>query len=288
MRFVSFQTPDGSRRYGIVTDEGVIDLYARLGNHFPTLRDLLSAGAIGKAESISRTQRPDYDVDEIAFLPPIPNPEKIICVGVNYTNRNAEYKDNSDLPKYPSIFTRTPGSLVGHKAKIVRPLESQQLDYEGEIALVIGASGRRIPEDRTRQHLAGLTIMNEGSVRDWLRHGKFNVTQGKNFESSGSIGPWMVTTDEFPALDALRIATRVNGELRQNDTTANLIFNFSYLLRYISTFARLNPGDIIATGTPTGAGVRFDPPRFLNPGDVVEVEVTGIGTLVNAVTDEEI
>jgi 2-keto-4-pentenoate hydratase/2-oxohepta-3-ene-1,7-dioic acid hydratase in catechol pathway len=287
MRFVSFQTPNGSR-YGIVTDEGVIDLYARLGNHFPTLRDLLSAGAIEKAESISRTERPDYAVDEIAFLPPIPNPEKIICVGVNYTNRNAEYKDSSDLPRYPSIFTRTPGSLVGHKAKIVRPLESQQLDYEGEIALVIGTSGRRIPEDRTRKHLAGLTIMNEGSVRDWLRHGKFNVTQGKNFESSGSIGPWMVTTDEFPSFDGLRITTRVNGDLRQNDTTASLIFNFSYLLRYISTFTRLNPGDVIATGTPTGAGVRFDPPKFLNPGDVVEVEVAGIGKLMNTVTDEGI
>jgi len=286
MRLVSFRAQDRSR-YGVVTEEGVIDLCLRLGSRFPTLRDLLSAGALGEAESISRSERPDYGVDEITFLPPIPSPEKIICVGVNYANRNEEYKDNSDLPKYPSIFTRTPGSLVGHRAKIVRPLESRQLDYEGEIALVIGAPGRRIPEDRTRQHLAGLTIMNEGSVRDWLRHGKFNVTQGKNFESSGSIGPWMVTTDEFTSFGGLRITTRVNGDLRQNDTTANIIFDFSYLLRYISTFTRLNPGDVIATGTPTGAGVRFDPPRFLSPGDVVEVEVTGIGTLMNEVIDED-
>jgi 2-keto-4-pentenoate hydratase/2-oxohepta-3-ene-1,7-dioic acid hydratase in catechol pathway len=287
VKLISFQTKNGPH-YGIVTDRGVIDLYARLGNHFPTLRDLLSAGAMEKAELFSRTESPDYALDEIVFLPPIPHPEKIICVGVNYANRNAEYRDNSDLPKYPSIFTRTPGSLVGHKADVVRPLESQQLDYEGEIALVIGASGRRIPEDRTRQHLAGLTIMNEGSVRDWLRHGKFNVTQGKNFEGSGSIGPWIVTADEFPSFDDLRITTRVNGEIRQNDTTANLIFNFPYLLRYISTFTRLNPGDIIATGTPTGAGVRFDPPKYLNPGDVVEVEVAGIGKLVNAVAEERI
>jgi 5-carboxymethyl-2-hydroxymuconate isomerase len=257
-----------------------------MGNAFPTLRDLLPAHATEKAESISRTTPPDYSLDDIIFLPPIPNPEKIICVGVNYANRNAEYKDNSELPKYPSIFTRTPGSLVGHRSKIIRPLESSQLDYEGEIVIVIGAPGRRIPEGRARQHIAGLTIMNEGSVRDWLRHGKFNVTQGKNFEASGSIGPWIVTADEFSSFDNLQITTRVNGEIRQNDTTANLIFHFPYLLRYLSTFTLLKPGDIIATGTPTGAGVRFDPPRYLKPGDTVEVEVSGIGKLINVVADE--
>jgi len=285
VKFISFQKKDGSH-YGIATDQGVIDLYARLGNHFPTLRDLLSAGAMDKAESIAQTASPDYVLDEIVFLPPVPNPEKIICVGVNYANRNAEYKDNSDLPKYPSIFMRTPGSLVGHKNEIVRPPESQQLDYEGEIAIVIGAPGRRIPEERARQHIGGLTIMNEGTIRDWLRHGKFNVTQGKNFEGSGSIGPWIVTADEFPSFDNLRITTRVNGETRQNDTTANLFFHFPYLLRYISTFTKLNPGDVIATGTPTGAGARFDPPKYLKPGDVVEVEVTGIGKLMNVVAEE--
>jgi 2-keto-4-pentenoate hydratase/2-oxohepta-3-ene-1,7-dioic acid hydratase in catechol pathway len=285
VRFISFLTKGGPR-YGIATADGVIDLGARLGNHFPTLRDLLAAGATDKAESIARITPPDYSLDEIVFLPPIPNPEKIICVGVNYANRNAEYKDNSDLPKYPSIFMRTPGSLVAHKSEIVRPPESQQLDYEGEIAIVIGAPGRRVPEERAHQHIAGLTIMNEGTIRDWLRHGKFNVTQGKNFEGSGSIGPWLVTAGEFSSFDNLHITTRVNGEIRQNDTTANLIFHFPYLLRYLSTFTMLKPGDIIATGTPTGAGARFDPPRYLKPGDVVEVEVTGIGKLMNVVADE--
>jgi 2-keto-4-pentenoate hydratase/2-oxohepta-3-ene-1,7-dioic acid hydratase in catechol pathway len=285
VKFISFLTKDGSR-YGIASERGVIDLSLRMGNIFPTLRDLLAAGGTAKAESIGRMAPPDYSLDEIAFLPPILNPEKIICVGVNYANRNAEYKDNSELPKYPSIFTRTPGSLVGHSSKIIRPPESQQLDYEGEIAIVIGAPGRRIPEESARQHIAGLTIMNEGTIRDWLRHGKFNVTQGKNFDSSGAIGPWMVTADEFSSFDDIHITTRVNGEIRQNDTTANMIFHFPYLLRYLSTFTMLKPGDIIATGTPTGAGVRFDPPRYLKPGDVVEVEVTGIGKLMNVVADE--
>ena len=187
MKFVSFQTPHGPH-YGVVTGQGIVDLFVRLGSDFPTLRDLMAAGAMEKAESVSQSEDADYGLEEITFLPPVPNPDKIICVGVNYQNRNAEYKDNSDLPQYPSIFTRTPGSLVGHRQEIVRPLESKQLDYEGEIALVIGASGRRIPEDRTRQHLAGLTIMNEGSVRDWLRHGKFNVYAGEEFRKFGRPG----------------------------------------------------------------------------------------------------
>jgi 5-carboxymethyl-2-hydroxymuconate isomerase len=285
MKLLSFRHQKNAG-YGIAIKGGILDLSARLRGDFPTLRDLLAGGALDRAESLARTASPDYAPEEIVFLPPIPHPEKIICVGVNYAKRNEEYKDNSDLPKYPSIFTRTPGSLVGHRVPLVRPPESTQLDYEGEIAIVIGTPGRRIPEDRARQHIAGLTIMNEGTIRDWLRHGKFNVTQGKNFDRSGSIGPWMMTADEFPSFDDLRLKTRVNGETRQDDTTANLIFRFPYLLRYISTFMELKPGDVIATGTPIGAGVRFDPPRFLKPGDTVEIEVSGIGTLANGVVDE--
>ncbi len=285
MKLLSF-TNKKNAGYGVATNQGIIDLSARLRSDFPTLRDLLAAGAMDRAESIARTAYPDYSMEEVVFLPPIPNPEKIICVGVNYAKRNAEYKDNSDLPKYPSIFTRTPGSLVGHRVPLVRPPESTQLDYEGEIAIVVGASGRRIPEDRAGRHIAGLTVMNEGTVRDWLRHGKFNVTQGKNFDRSGSIGPWIVTADEFSSFDDLRLKTRVNGEIRQDDTTANMIFRFPYLLRYISTFTELKPGDMIATGTPIGAGVRFDPPKFLKPGDDVEIEVSGIGKLTNGVIDE--
>ncbi|MDH3644421.1 MAG: fumarylacetoacetate hydrolase family protein, partial [Gammaproteobacteria bacterium] len=177
-------------------------------------------------------------------------------------------------------------SLVGHLQPILRPPESEQLDYEGEIVMVIGKAGRRIPADQSRDHVAGLTIMNEGSVRDWLRHSKFNVTQGKNFEKSGSLGPWMVSVDEFEGFDALHVTTTVNGEVRQDDGTDNLMFSFERLISYLSTFMRLQPGDLISTGTPTGAGARFDPPKFLKPGDVVEVEVPGIGKLSNPVEDE--
>jgi len=221
------------------------------------------------------------------FAPPIALHGKIFCIGVNYSDRNAEYKDGSELPKYPSVFMRTSGSLVGDGEKILRPPESEQLDYEGEIVLVIGKRGRRIPRESAHAHIGGLTCGNEGSVRDWMRHGKFNVTQGKNFERSGAIGPILVTADEFKSFDDLRVTTRVNGELRQDDTTANLIFPFDYLIAYISTFAELLPGDIIFTGTPVGAGARFDPPRYLRAGDVVEVEVGGIGVLRNTVADEQ-
>ena len=180
-------------------------------------------------------------------------------------NRNAEYKDNSQLPAYPSVFMRTRESLVGHNEPIVRPPESEQLDYEGEIAIIIGREGRRIAEDDAANHIAGLSLLNEGSIRDWLRHAKFNVTQGKNFERSGALGPWMVTADEFPAYTDLQVRTEVNGEERQNDTTANLLFPFTYLISYLSTFMRLKPGDVISTGTPNGAGARFDPPKYLRP-----------------------
>ncbi|MGE4657372.1 MAG: fumarylacetoacetate hydrolase family protein, partial [Gammaproteobacteria bacterium] len=189
---------------------------------------------------------------------------------------------------YPSVFMRTRETLVGHKEPILRPPESEQLDYEGEIVLVIGKEGRRITEERSWEYIAGLTLMNEGSVRDWLRHAKFNVTQGKNFERSGGLGPWMVTPDEIDAYNKLHLTTHVNGELRQDDTTANLIYDFPYLIRYLSTFMRLKPGDIIATGTPTGAGARFDPPKYLVPGDVVEVSVPEIGQLVNPVEEEQV
>lgn len=224
----------------------------------------------------------------LRFTPPIAIPGKVFCVGVNYRDRNAEYRDASDAPKYPSIFMRTPGSLVGNGEPLLRPPESEQLDYEGEIVIAVGKAGRRISRERALEHIGGLTCGNEGSVRDWMRHGKFNVTQGKNFERSGSIGPWLVTADAFARFDDLHLVTRVNGEVRQQDTTANLAFPFDYLIAYISTFAQLLPGDLIFTGTPVGAGARFDPPRYLRAGDVVEVEVEGVGTLRNTVADERV
>lgn len=227
-----------------------------------------------------------FALKDVTFLPPVVAPEKIICVGVNYENRNDEYKDGSERPKYPSLFMRTPISFVGHNEPIVKPLESDHFDYEGEIVLVIGKTGRRIPHERAFEYVAGMTLCNEGSVRDWLRHGKFNVTQGKNFDSSGSIGPWMVTSDEVDMSSPLTLTTRVNGEIRQHDTTENLIFPFQDLIAYISTFTTLKPGDLIITGTPIGAGARFNPPKWLKAGDVVEVEVPSIGKLQNTVVAE--
>ena len=289
MRLVSFETATGAS-FGAVKDGSIVDLGRRLGEGRASLRSWLESApsptdtaALG--ELVARSEV-DFDLAEIRYLPTVPDSQKIICIGVNYGNRDAEYKDGAKAASYPSVFLRTRESLVGHRQPILRPPESDQLDYEGEIVLVIGKSGRRIPKERVWDHVAGFTLMNEGSVRDWLRHARFNVTQGKNFERSGSLGPWMVTTDELAGKETLHLTTRVNGEVRQDDTTANLLFPFEFLVTYLSTFMRLQPGDIIATGTPTGAGARFDPPKYLTPGDVVEVAVPEIGKLVNSVEDE--
>jgi 5-carboxymethyl-2-hydroxymuconate isomerase len=285
MRLVSFAL-GGYKSFGAVKGDSLVDLGKALGGRYETLGAVLRANALPQALELAATRSPSVPLATIRYLPPIPDPEKIICIGVNYGNRNEEYKDGAEAPKYPSVFMRTPGSLVGHLEPIWNPPESEQLDYEGEIVLVIGKAGRRIPESDAWNHLAGLSLMNEGSVRDWLRHSKFNVTQGKNFERSGSFGPWLVTADEIAANRELHLTTHVNGELRQADTTANLIFPFLRLISYLSTFMRLLPGDIIATGTPTGAGARFDPPKYLRDGDVVEVHVPELGRLRNTIVDE--
>jgi 2-keto-4-pentenoate hydratase/2-oxohepta-3-ene-1,7-dioic acid hydratase in catechol pathway len=272
--------------YGAVSGgDHVTDLGAVLGQKYPRLIDVIAAGALEECRQ-AMVAAPRVPLRQVQLLPPVPGAEKIICVGVNYPDRNAEYKDGSDQPKNPSLFMRTPGSLVGHGEAIVRPAESIQFDYEGEIVMVIGKGGRRIPAARAREHVFGLTLMNEGSVRDWIRHGKFNVTQGKNFDRSGSIGPWIVTADDLPAFDALPLTTEVNGEERQRGATGELMFSFETLIAYISTFTTLAPGDIISTGTPVGAGARFDPPRWLKPGDVVRVASPQIGVLSNEVADE--
>jgi 5-carboxymethyl-2-hydroxymuconate isomerase len=278
----------GREGWGAVVgaDDGIVELGARLPA-FPDLHALLAADAVGTARAlVERTASADVALSDVVVRKPVARPGKIVCVGVNYAERNEEYRDGSERPKWPSLFMRTPGSLVAHGEPILRPPESAQLDYEGEIAIVIGRAGRRITRARAAAHVAGLACMNEGTIRDWLRHGKFNVTQGKNFESSGAIGPWLVTADAFDGFGALRVTTRVNGEVRQDDTTERLMFPFDYLIEYVSTFMRLEPGDVISTGTPTGAGARFDPPKWLVPGDVVEVTVPGIGTLRNPVEDE--
>lgn len=286
MKFVSF-TIDGANSFGAVVNDRVVDL----GKRHPRLADLraaIRADQLGELATEATVSDGDYSLDDIEFLPTIPNPEKIICIGVNYANRNEEYKDGSSAPKYPSVFMRSRESFVGHGQALLDPPESDQLDYEGEITIIIGKEGRRIKESDAHKHIAGLTIMNEGSLRDFLRHAKFNVTQGKNFEKSGSLGPWLVTPDELDPMGELQVLTRVNGEERQNDVTSNLMFPFRYLISYLSTFYRLKPGDVIATGTPNGAGARFDPPKYLQDGDVVEVEVPRIGILRNAVAAEQV
>jgi 2-keto-4-pentenoate hydratase/2-oxohepta-3-ene-1,7-dioic acid hydratase in catechol pathway len=277
---------DGEPRFGAAVSGGVVNLTGRLGPKFPDLRSLIASDGLEIARAAVATLKSDHALDEVALLPPIPNPEKLWCIGVNYKDRNAEYKDNSDLPKYPSLFVRNPSSVVGSGQPIEKPKISEQLDYEGELVIVIGKEGRHIPRERAWEHIFGMTLCNEGSVRDWLHHGKFNVTQGKNFDRSGSIGPWIVTSDECDPRGPHDIITRVNGEVRQSDSTERLMFPFDFLIAYLSTFATLKPGDMIATGTPTGAGARFTPPRWLKPGDVVEVESTGIGILRNAVVEE--
>jgi 2-keto-4-pentenoate hydratase/2-oxohepta-3-ene-1,7-dioic acid hydratase in catechol pathway len=276
----------GSVRYGAVTDKGLVDLSGRFAADYPTLREAIAAAALPRLLEAAAGRAPDHGLDAVTWLPPIPAPEKIICIGVNYPDRNAEYKDGQEAPKFPSMFMRTPRSFVGHETPLVRPRASPQLDYEGEVVIVIGKAGRHIAEKDALDHIAALTLCNEGTIRDWVRHAKFNVTQGKNFDATGSLGPWIVPfTDEAQIAD-IRLTTKVNGELRQDDRTSRLIFGFRFLLNYISTFTTLVPGDVIVTGTPTGAGARFDPPRYLKPGDVVEVEADGVGVLRNAVIDE--
>ena len=275
----------GATRWVAIVSGGACDLTPVLGAGQDGGHALFEERGLDRVQEHIATHRADMALDQLSFAPLLTAPEKIICVGVNYHNRNAEYRDGSELPKFPSLFMRAPTSFTAHESPLVRPRESEQLDYEGEIAIVIGRGGRRIPSDQATAHIGALTLVNEGTIRDWVRHAKFNVTQGKNFDCTGSIGPWMVTADEFDSFDALGLQTRVNGELRQDDSTANRIFSFADLIAYISSFATLKPGDIISTGTPPGAGARFDPPVYLKPGDVVEVSSPAIGTLRNGVMD---
>lgn len=288
MRLISFKTGEHTS-WGAVQGDGVIDLGQRLKpSEGQSLQHVIAAGRLAETAKAAQGLDADHALADIEYLPPIAQPEKIACIGVNYANRNAEYKDGSEAPKFPSVFMRAPDSLTGHGQPLWRPPESAQLDYEGEIVVVIGKAGRRISEEQAFDYIAGLSVANEGTLRDWVRHAKFNVTQGKNFVNSGSIGPWLVTADEFTAegLTDMRVSTHVNGEKRQDDTTANMMFPIAYIISYLSQFYQLKPGDVILTGTPNGAGARFDPPKYLVPGDVVEVSVDGVGTLSNTIIDE--
>ncbi|UDF28106.1 UNVERIFIED_ORG: fumarylacetoacetate hydrolase family protein [Roseateles sp. XES5] len=276
----------GILKYGLVKEDGIVDLSARYGERWPSLREVIEAGALARLADEAAALPADYALSDIAYEIPIPAPEKLICVGVNFPDRNEEYKDGQAAPPNPSLFIRFPRSFTGHDRPLIRPPESPQLDYEGEITIVIGKGGRRIAEADALDHIAALTLCNEGTIRDWVRHAKFNVTQGKNFDATGSIGPWLVPFTDESQLADVKLETRVNGEVRQSDRTSRMIFSFRKIINYISTFTTLVPGDIIVCGTPTGAGARFDPPIWLKPGDVVEIEAEGIGLLRNTIADE--
>ena len=282
-RIATVQTDTGPL-YGAVTDAGFVALSPDFPQ-WPTLREVIEADALGQVADAAQGRAPTHMASEFRYLPPIPAPEKIICVGVNFPDRNAEYKDGSDQPKYMSLFPRFPRSFTGHDQPLIRPPENHTLDYEGEVAIVIGKGGRRIAAGNAYDHIAALTLANEGTIRDWVRHAKFNVTQGKNFDRTGAIGPWLVPFEDESQIADIELTTRVNGEVRQNDRTSRMMFSFKYLISYISTFTTLKPGDVIITGTPTGAGARLDLPVWLKPGDVVEVDVSAdIGDAVAPTT----
>ncbi|RTE94095.1 fumarylacetoacetate hydrolase family protein [Bradyrhizobium sp. LVM 105] len=284
-RFISF-TRNGALGYGLLVDHGVVDLSGRHGKRWPSLREVIGDAALLSLAEESAALSADLPVEDIRYEIPVPAPEKIICVGVNFPDRNEEYKDGQAAPSNPSLFIRFARSFTGHGQALLRPPESPQLDYEGEIVIVIGKGGRRIAQSEALEHIAALSLCNEGTIRDWVRHAKFNVTQGKNFDRTGSIGPWLIPYTDESQLADIKLETRVNGDVRQQDRTSRMIFSFRKIINYISTFTTLVPGDVIVTGTPTGAGARFDPPIWLKPGDVVEVEAEGIGVLRNTIADE--
>ena len=284
MKFASIRAA-GEALYGAVTEAGFI----AVSPEFPqwaNLTDVIRAQALPQLTKAAEGARVTHDFGSFTYEMPVAGSEKIICVGVNFPDRNAEYKDGSQAPTNMSLFPRFARGFVGHEQALIRPPESHQLDYEGEIAIVIGKAGRRISQADAYDHIAALTLCNEGTIRDWVRHAKFNVTQGKNWDKSGAMGPWLVPFEEAAQLDDVRITTHVNGELRQDDRTSRMIFPIRRQIEYISTFTTLMPGDIIVTGTPTGAGARFDPPIYLKPGDLVEVHADGLGTLRNSIEDE--
>ncbi|MFN3646941.1 MAG: fumarylacetoacetate hydrolase family protein [Gemmobacter sp.] len=284
MNLVTF-TADGRQHWGVTAPGGVVALSGRFPQ-WRSLRDVIAAGGIAQVLETAQGKEASHPDGSFRWDIPVPDPEKIICVGVNFPDRNAEYKDGQDAPPFMSLFPRFARSFTGHGQPLIRPPESPQLDYEGEIAVVIGKGGRRIPRAEALGHIAALTLCNEGTIRDWVRHAKFNVTQGKNWDRSGAMGPWLVPFADPAQIEDIALETRVNGALRQSDRTGRMLFPVAEQIAYISTFTTLVPGDIIVTGTPTGAGARATPPVWLKPGDVVEVRAAGIGALVNGVADE--
>lgn len=276
MKFASFDH-DGRARWGMVVGNEIVDL-TDLSGH-ATLRAALAAGDIGKFASGS-ANAPRLALDKVSLLPVIPDAEKVLCIGTNYASHLAE--TGREAPAYPLVFTRFADAQVGHGQPIVVPRESEQLDYEGEIAVIIGKEGRRIAAENAYDHVAGYSIYNDGSVRDWQWH-THQFTPGKNFPGTGGFGPWLVTPDEVDDPLQLRLITRLNGQVMQESVLSDLVYDVPALIAYCSSFTTLRPGDVIVTGTTGGVGAFRDPKVWMKPGDVVEVEVSGIGTLRNPV-----
>lgn len=280
MKLLSFRA-EGRALYGAVAGDGVVDLAGRLGERFPTLRAALAGGALAELERIARGAPPDYALKDIAFDPVITAPDKILCIGLNYRTHAAEMA--RELPANPSVFSRLHNTLVAHGDTLPRPRASTNFDFEGELAVIIGKGGRHIRADDALKHVAGYSCFLDGSVRDFQKH---SVTAGKNFPRTGPLGPWMTTADEIPDPTTLTLVTRLNGAEVQRDTTDHLIYPIPTLIQYLSTITPLEPGDVIATGTPHGVGAGRTPPLWMRAGDVIEVEVSGIGVLRNTVVDE--
>ena len=277
MRWVSFAV-GGRETYGLLIDGGVADAGALIGQRLDTLKEAIAAGRLD--ELASDLTEPDYALNEIRFLPPILDPDKILCVGLNYREHQQETGRGGE--DNPTIFVRFAAAQVGHEAPLVRPRESNTLDFEGEIALVIGKHGRRIAKDDWLEYVAGFSCYNDGSVREYQRHTS-QFTPGKNFVGTGGFGPWLVTPDEIADLAAIEITTRLNGTVMQNAKSSQMVFGFADLVAYCSTFTELAPGDVIVTGTPGGVGAARNPPVFMDEGDVVEIDIDPIGTLRNSV-----
>jgi 2-keto-4-pentenoate hydratase/2-oxohepta-3-ene-1,7-dioic acid hydratase in catechol pathway len=280
MKLATFKTAKGAS-YGAVVDKGIVDLGKRLGNRYPDLKSLIAANAFKEASALLKEPQ-DHKVSEITWLPVIPNPDKIVCVGLNYQDHVVETgRDNTEQP---AIFLRVADSQVGHLQPIIRPRESTHMDFEAEIAVIIGKGGRRISQKDSWSHIAGYSCYNDGSVRDWQRH-TIQWTAGKNFAQTGGFGPWMVTADEIPPNTKMTLSCRLNGERMQHATTEQMIFKIPKIIEYVSTWTTLLPGDVLVTGTPGGVGARRTPPLWMKPGDKVEIEIDKVGILENSIAD---
>lgn len=274
---------EGRQTWGAVVAGGVAELATRTA--YATLAEFIGSADFARREAIVQGLQPDLSLQDLVHLPVIPRSEKIVCAVRNYMDHHQEALDaglQREISAFPPIFLRVWRSQVAHGQPIIRPGASEQLDWEGELAVIIGKAGRNIPESAALDHVAGYSVYNDASIRDWQFHAK-QIAAGKNFEATGGFGPWMVTADEISPGRSLKIETRLNGTVMQSGQTSSMIFSIPRLIAYASRIFTLVPGDVIATGTPSGVGFTRKPPRFMRPGEVVEVEIEAIGTLRNPI-----